>query len=222
MSPESFAARASPSFARRSSTRARWSGRCGRRGAAAQPRSFFDSSNQWAREQGAPGLGYVVARPRARPRDRSRSSWTSRGWPRSRRPPAQPTATRCSSSATQRAAAERLAGRARVKLGEDLDLVEKNAFRFCWIVDFPMYERNEDTGKIEFSHNPFSMPQGGLRGAGDAGSADDQGLPVRHRVQRRRAVERRHPQPPARDHVQGLRHRRLQRARTWRPASAAC
>jgi len=40
--------------------------------------------------------------------------------------------------------------------------VEKNAFRFCWVTDFPMYERNEETGKIEFSHNPFSMPQGGL------------------------------------------------------------
>jgi aspartyl-tRNA synthetase len=59
-------------------------------------------------------------------------------------------------------AAAKLAGAARKRLGEDLDLVEKNAFRFCWIVDFPMYELNEDTGKIEFSHNPFSMPQGGL------------------------------------------------------------
>ncbi|HXH84453.1 MAG TPA: amino acid--tRNA ligase-related protein, partial [Candidatus Tectomicrobia bacterium] len=47
-------------------------------------------------------------------------------------------------------------------LGEELGLIEKDAFRFCWIVDFPMYERNEETGAIEFSHNPFSMPQGGL------------------------------------------------------------
>lgn len=53
-------------------------------------------------------------------------------------------------------------GRLRQKLGEDFDLLEKKAFRFCWIVDYPMYERNEDTGEIEFSHNPFSMPQGGL------------------------------------------------------------
>ena len=50
----------------------------------------------------------------------------------------------------------------RIKLGDELDLLEKHAFRFCWITDFPMYERNEDTGAIEFSHNPFSMPQGGL------------------------------------------------------------
>ena len=50
----------------------------------------------------------------------------------------------------------------RNRIGKDLGLVEENAFRFCWIVDFPMYELNEDTKKIEFSHNPFSMPQGGL------------------------------------------------------------
>jgi aspartyl-tRNA synthetase len=62
----------------------------------------------------------------------------------------------------KRAAADRLAGKARTRLGEDLALLEPNAFRFCWIVDFPMYERDEETGRIVFSHNPFSMPQGGL------------------------------------------------------------
>jgi aspartyl-tRNA synthetase len=55
-----------------------------------------------------------------------------------------------------------VAGRLRTKLGEDLGLGEAGAFRFCWIVDFPMYERDEETGRIDFSHNPFSMPQGGL------------------------------------------------------------
>jgi len=54
------------------------------------------------------------------------------------------------------------AAAARMKVGEDLDLCEKDCFRFCWIVDYPMYEMDEDAGKIEFSHNPFSMPQGGL------------------------------------------------------------
>jgi aspartyl-tRNA synthetase len=56
----------------------------------------------------------------------------------------------------------KLLGVIRDKLGNLLDLIEKDVFRFCWIVDFPMYELNPDTGKIEFSHNPFSMPQGGL------------------------------------------------------------
>ncbi len=56
----------------------------------------------------------------------------------------------------------KFAGKTRTKLGEDLDLIEKDAFRICWIVDFPFYEENEETGAVEFSHNPFSMPQGGM------------------------------------------------------------
>jgi aspartyl-tRNA synthetase len=56
----------------------------------------------------------------------------------------------------------KLLGSLRTHLGRALDLIEEDAYRFCWIVDFPMYERNEETGAIEFSHNPFSMPQGGL------------------------------------------------------------
>ena len=54
------------------------------------------------------------------------------------------------------------AGLARTKIAQDLDITEKDCFKFCWIVDFPMYEQDEETGKIDFSHNPFSMPQGGL------------------------------------------------------------
>jgi len=58
--------------------------------------------------------------------------------------------------------AARIAGDIRVKLGNDLDIVEKDTYRFCWIVDFPMYELDEETNQVGFSHNPFSMPQGGL------------------------------------------------------------
>ena len=65
-------------------------------------------------------------------------------------------------SCDKEAAAAKLAGQVRIRLGDELDLLEKNAFRFCWIVDFPMFELDEETGKVEFSHNPFSMPQGGL------------------------------------------------------------
>ena len=56
--------------------------------------------------------------------------------------------------------AAKLAGQARLKLGHDLGLSEKTGFRFCWITDFPFYELNEETGQVDFSHNPFSMPQG--------------------------------------------------------------
>jgi aspartyl-tRNA synthetase len=61
----------------------------------------------------------------------------------------------------QKAKAEKISGLLRQKLGNDLNLCS-NGFEFCWIVDFPMYELNEDTGAIDFSHNPFSMPQGGM------------------------------------------------------------
>ena len=180
-------------------------------GAAAQPRSFFDRLQAWAREQGAPGLGYVVladggARgPIAKFLDEARLA-------RLREATGAPDGDAVFFVADKRAAADKLAGNARIELGEELDLIEKNAFRFCWIVDFPMYERDEDTGKIDFSHNPFSMPQGGLE-ALEPRPAEYQGLPVRHRVQRRRAFQRGHPQPPARNHVQGLRHCRLRRER---------
>jgi aspartyl-tRNA synthetase len=129
--------------------------------AAAQPRSFFDKLNQWAREQGAPGLGYVVlgegaARgPIAKFLDEARLA-------RLREATGATEGDAVFFVGDKRAAADAFAGKVRVKLGEALDLVEKNAFRFCWIVDFPMYERDDETGKIDFSHNPFSMPQGGL------------------------------------------------------------
>ncbi|MGH7092243.1 MAG: amino acid--tRNA ligase-related protein, partial [Stellaceae bacterium] len=62
----------------------------------------------------------------------------------------------------KKAAAEKFAGVVRKRLGDEMELIAPNEYRFCWIVDFPMYERNEDSGQIEFSHNPFSMPQGGI------------------------------------------------------------
>jgi len=131
-------------------------------GAAAQPRSFFDKLNQWAREQGAPGLGYVVLAeaaakgPIAKFLDAPRLA-------RLREITGAGDGDAVFFVGDKRAAADKLAGRVRIKLGEELDLLEKNAYRFCWIVDFPMYERDEETGKIDFSHNPFSMPQGGLQ-----------------------------------------------------------
>ena len=65
-------------------------------------------------------------------------------------------------SAGKEVEAAQLAGLARLKVGHDLDLIEKDTYRFCWIVDYPMYEWNETEQKVDFSHNPFSMPQGGM------------------------------------------------------------
>jgi aspartyl-tRNA synthetase len=126
-----------------------------------RPRSFFDKLNDWARGLGAPGLGYIVFEAGA-----------GKGPIAKFVPPAAQQALRELAGLAdgdaiffvcdQPAAAAKLAGQARMKIGQELELCEQNAFRFCWITDFPMFELNEDTGKIDFSHNPFSMPQGGL------------------------------------------------------------
>jgi aspartyl-tRNA synthetase len=130
-------------------------------GAGAQPRSFFDKLNQWAREQGAPGLGYLTLAEGA-PRGPIARFLQPPRLARLREITGAADGDAVFFVGDRRATADRLAGKARIRLGEELDLLEKDAFRFCWIVDFPMYERDEETGRIDFSHNPFSMPQGGL------------------------------------------------------------
>ena len=134
-------------------------------GAAAQPRSFFDKLNEWARSEGAAGLGYVILDGEA-------------GAPVGRGPIAKfiPPAVLASIAAKAKvgpgdavffacdieAKAAKLAGAARTRIGRELGLIKQDVFELCWIVDFPMYEYNEEDKKVDFSHNPFSMPQGGL------------------------------------------------------------
>jgi len=130
-------------------------------GAASRPRSFFDKLNDWAREQGAGGLGYVVLEggegkgPIARFLEGDRMA-------KLRAETGAGDGDAVFFVCAEKAAAERFAGLARTRIAEEMGLIADDSFRFCWIVDFPMYERDERTGKIEFSHNPFSMPQGGL------------------------------------------------------------
>jgi aspartyl-tRNA synthetase len=131
-------------------------------GAGGKPRSFFDKFNDWAKEQGAAGLGYVIFEagggkgPIAKNLDEARIAQLKE-------------LTGCKDgdavffACDKKAVAEKFAGAVRTKLGEDLALINARHFEFCWIVDFPMYEYNEDLKKIDFSHNPFSMPQGGLK-----------------------------------------------------------
>jgi aspartyl-tRNA synthetase len=132
-------------------------------GAASQPRSFFDKLNDWARsELGAAGLGYIIFEnedgkltgkgpiakfiPEAAQAELAKKAGVAAG-----------DALFFAADKKDRAAA--LAGQARIRLGNELGLIDKTKFEFCWIVDFPMYEYNEDDKKIDFSHNPFSMPQ---------------------------------------------------------------
>lgn len=130
-------------------------------GAGSFPRSFFDKLNKWAREEKAGGLGYIIFEdngakgPIAKNLDEERCEMIRQ-------------ACHLKSGDTvffvagQGPDMVKFSGSVRTKIATELDLIEKNAFRFCWIVDFPMYEINEETGLIDFSHNPFSMPQGGL------------------------------------------------------------
>lgn len=128
---------------------------------ASQSRAFFDRMVEFAQSVGSQGLAYLVwsdagvKGPIAKFLDQSKFDAL-----------ASQLGAQAGDVAfficNDKKRAEKIAGEIRTKLGEELDLIEKKAFRFCWITDFPMYEYNEEHKKIEFSHNPFSMPQGGL------------------------------------------------------------
>ena len=130
-------------------------------GAATKPRAFFDKLNEWARAEGAGGLGYIVL-----------AGGETKGPIAKNLEPARLDGIREATKVGdgdavffvcgKEAEIVKFAGSARERLCDELGLREANAFRFLWVVDFPFYERNPDTGQIEFSHNPFSMPQGGL------------------------------------------------------------
>ena len=131
-------------------------------GAGAQPRSFFDKLNDWARGEGAPGLGYVIFEGEG-------DALAGKGPIAKFLPPdVQAAIVRKAGLKGGDAVffacdlpdkAAKLAGAARLRIGTDLKLTRIGGFELCWIVDFPMYEWNEDDKKIDFSHNPFSMPQ---------------------------------------------------------------
>jgi aspartyl-tRNA synthetase len=124
-------------------------------------RKFFDDMNEWARSEGFAGLGYAT---------RKGGEW---GGPIAKNHGTEGMDALANEmglgpddgiffAAGKEAEAAKLAGFARTRVAEQLDLIEKDAFRFCWVVDFPMYDYDEELKKIDFSHNPFSMPQGGL------------------------------------------------------------
>ena len=130
-----------------------------------KPRSFFDSIDKWAKEQGASGLAYFTIE--------KNENISAKG----------PVGKFFSIEALKEIMkitgaevgdsiffacgkindVEKITALARDKIAKDLDLIDENTFAFCWIVDYPMFEKNEVTNKIEFSHNPFSMPQGDIK-----------------------------------------------------------
>ena len=130
-------------------------------GAGAQPRSFFDKLNDWAKAEGQGGLGYITYDADGPKGPIARNLEADR---------AEAIRVACGLNAGdavffvggKKDAAPKFAGTVRTRLCDELGLLEKGAFRFCWITDFPMFELNEETGQVDFSHNPFSMPQGEL------------------------------------------------------------
>ena len=130
-------------------------------GTAEKSRKFFDDMNDWARSEGHAGLGYVTRKggefggPIAKNHGEEgmKALYEAIGLGPD---------DGCFFAAGKEDQAAKLAGAARTRTGEQLDVIEKDAFRFCWIIDFPFYEWSEEEKKVDFAHNPFSMPQGGL------------------------------------------------------------
>ena len=128
---------------------------------ADKSRKFFDEMNDWARAEGHAGLGYVTRKggefggPIAK-------NHGAEGMEKLYAELGLGADDGLFFAAGKPEQAAKLAGLARTRVGESLGLIEKDAFRLCWIVDFPFYEWDEEHKKVEFAHNPFSMPQGGL------------------------------------------------------------
>jgi aspartyl-tRNA synthetase len=128
---------------------------------AEKSRKFFDEMNDWARSEGHAGLGYVTRKagefggPIAKNHGEEGmiALYDAIGLGPD---------DGCFFAAGNADQAAKLAGAARTRCGEQLDIVDKDSFRFCWIIDFPFYEWSEEEKKVDFAHNPFSMPQGGL------------------------------------------------------------
>ncbi len=130
-------------------------------GTAEKSRKFFDEMNDWARAEGHAGLGYVTRKggefggPIAKNHgaDKMAALFDKLGLGPD---------DGCFFAAGKAEQAAKLAGAARTRVADQLGLIDKDAFELCWIVDFPFYEWDEENKKVEFSHNPFSMPQGGM------------------------------------------------------------
>jgi aspartyl-tRNA synthetase len=129
-----------------------------------KPRSFFDNIDKWAKEQGASGLAYFTF---------EKEDQLSAKGPIGKffsKEALEEIMTQTNSevgdsifmACGKQNDLEKITSLARDKIAKDLDLIDDDVFAFCWIVDYPMFEKDETTNKIEFSHNPFSMPQGNL------------------------------------------------------------
>ena len=129
-----------------------------------KPRNFFDNIDKWAKEQGSPGLAYFTLEKN---KDISARGPIGKFFSKEALEEIMiKTDAKVGDSiffaCGQKKHLEMITSLARDKIGKDLNLIKEDIFAFCWIVDYPMFEKDEENGNIKFSHNPFSMPQGDI------------------------------------------------------------
>ena len=125
-------------------------------------RAFADKMNSWAQSQGAPGMGYIIFSDNEAKGPIANALGLEKAQILKEKFNLNDGDALFFSCAIEKEAAD-LAGKARTKIATEKNMIDENQFKFCWIVDYPMFEKNEITGEIDFSHNPFSMPQGGMK-----------------------------------------------------------
>lgn len=128
-----------------------------------KPRSFFDKMGEYAISEGAKGLGYIIFNKDGEAKGPVAKFLTPEQLNKLKELVKLENGDAVFFSCGIENEAAKLAGKVRIKLGQELDLINHEEYKFCWIVDFPMYEINEETGKLDFAHNPFSMPKNGMK-----------------------------------------------------------
>lgn len=142
-------------------------------GCASKPRSFFDKMIDFAILEGASGLGYIIFDQSGEAKGPIAKFLTSEQLAELKEKCKLQNGDAVFFSCDQLNKMIKIAAKVRDKLGSELDLIDHNLFKFCWIVDFPFFEWNDEEKKIDFSHNPFSMPQGGIEAINQAKTTED-------------------------------------------------
>ena len=130
-----------------------------------KPRSFFDNIDKWAKEQGASGLAYftIEKNENISAKGPVGKFFSKESLEEIIKVTGAEVGDSIFFACGKKNDVEKISSQARDKIAKDLNLIDENTFAFCWIIDYPMFEKNEATNKIEFSHNPFSMPQGDIK-----------------------------------------------------------
>ena len=128
-----------------------------------KPRSFFDNIDRWAKDEGASGLAYFTIENDISAKGSVGKFFSKESLEEIMKKTGAKVGDSIFMACSKKKDLERITSLARDKIAKDLNLIDDNVFAFCWVVDYPMFEKNDQTNKIEFSHNPFSMPQGDIK-----------------------------------------------------------